>query len=623
MGSYSIDRAEELYRSGQFQQAEKVCRQILIQDSKNVFAMHLLGLIAFKLGRLQHAIDIIQRSILLAPNQPTFYQNLGNILQSSGDLDESIVAYQKAVVIDPNSAEIHNDLGNAFRLQGQLDNAVISIQNSISIQPNCLAFYNLGLVMQDQENVDEAISYYKQAIAINPNFVQAYNNLGNIFQTLDKLDKALEYYKTAVRIDPDYLEVQSNLGTIYINNNELNEAINCYQHILRINPNSCEAENNLGIAYNHSHQMEMAISHYRRALQINPKYADAKNNLGFALQKQDEIDQAILCYEAALKINPNFRDAQKNLGLAELSKGNFIRGWYYYTARDGRDIDTVNSLKDANIELQGKRILLIGEQGLGEELFFLRFVPQLKRLGSWIAYQSGAKLKNLASRLPYIDYIADKKEGVEVDYTFLIGDLPRLLDMTSADKIPSLISFNIRHHEQEEMVRLLEKTGGPPYIGVSWWAGAKEDIILYRRVDFRLFAELFQGLEGTIINLQRDSSDSEIEALSEFLGRQVHDFSSYNADLEEMVILLGSLDYHITISNTNVHLRSAVNGTSFVLVPFYSQPKIWMGPNYKSLWYPNVHLYRQTLGLCWKDAIIQLKKDLFDALKCNHTCLTS
>ena len=66
MGSYSIDRAEELYRSGQFQQAEKVCRQILIQDSKNVFAMHLLGLIAFKLGRLQHAIDIIQRSIQLA-----------------------------------------------------------------------------------------------------------------------------------------------------------------------------------------------------------------------------------------------------------------------------------------------------------------------------------------------------------------------------------------------------------------------------------------------------------------------------------------------------------------------------------------------------------------------------
>ena len=117
MECYSVDQVEALYQSNQFQQAEKMCRQILIQDSKNVFAMHLLGLIAFKLGRLQHAIDIIQRSILLAPNQPTFYQNLGNILQSSGDLDESIVAYQKAVAIDPNSAEIHNDLGHAFRLQ--------------------------------------------------------------------------------------------------------------------------------------------------------------------------------------------------------------------------------------------------------------------------------------------------------------------------------------------------------------------------------------------------------------------------------------------------------------------------------------------------------------------------
>ena len=154
MESYSVDQAQALYQSNQFQQAEKMCRRILIEDSKNVFAVHLLGLIAFKLGRLQHAIDIIQRSILLAPNQPTFYQNLGNILQSSGDLEESIVVYQKAVAIEPNSAEIHNDLGNVFRLQGQLDNAVISIQNSISIQPNCPAFYNLGLIMQERGKID-------------------------------------------------------------------------------------------------------------------------------------------------------------------------------------------------------------------------------------------------------------------------------------------------------------------------------------------------------------------------------------------------------------------------------------------------------------------------------------
>ena len=609
MESYSVDQAQALYQSNQFQQAEKMCRRILIEDSKNVFAVHLLGLIAFKLGRLQHAIDIIQRSILLAPNQPTFYQNLGNILQSSGDLEESIVVYQKAVAIEPNSAEIHNDLGNVFRLQGQLDNAVISIQNSISIQPNCPAFYNLGLIMQEWEKIDEAIVYYKQAIAINPNFVQAHNNLGNIYQELDKLDEALEYYQSAIQINPNCLEVQSNLGAIYIKTNKFDKAIACYQHILNISPNSFEAENNLGVVYNYLHQVEMAISHYRRSLRINPEYAEAKNNLGFALQKQDKLDQAISCYEAALEIDPNFRDAQKNLGLIELLKGNFVRGWYYYTARDGRDINTVNSLRDANIELQGKRILLISEQGLGEELFFLRFVPQLKRLGSWVAYRSAAKLKNLVSRLPYIDYVVDKEE-VAVDYTFPIGDLPRLLDMKSVDQIPPLVSFDIQHHEQKGIVRLLEQAGSPPYIGVSWWAGVEEDIVLYRRLDFCLFAELFQGVEGTVISLQRDASDVEIEALSESLGRPVHNFSSYNTDLEKMVVLLSTLDHHITISNTNVHLRSAVAQTSSVLVPFYSQSKVWMGPNYKSLWDPNVRLYRQTPGLCWKDAIMRLKSDL-------------
>ena len=73
MESYSVDQVEALYQSNQFQQAEKICRQILIKDSKNALVIHLLGLIAFKLGRLQHAIDIIQSSILLVPNQRNLF----------------------------------------------------------------------------------------------------------------------------------------------------------------------------------------------------------------------------------------------------------------------------------------------------------------------------------------------------------------------------------------------------------------------------------------------------------------------------------------------------------------------------------------------------------------------
>ena len=606
----SIDQAEALYQSNQFQQAEKICRQILIKDPKNAFAIHLLGLIAFKLGRLQHAIDIIQRAISLVPNQPVFYQNLGNILQDSGDLNESIAAYQKAITINPNLAEVHNDLGNTLRLQGRLGQAIISFQNSVAVQPNCFAFYNLGLVMQEQEKVDEAVAYYKKATAINPNFVQVYNNLGNMFQKLDRLGEALKYYKTATQIDPDYLQVQSNLAAIYIRIGRLDEAIDCYQHILRVDPSSFEAENNLGAVYSSLHQIERARDHYKRALQINPKYADAKNNFGLILQKQDKFDQAIDCYESALQINPNFLDAQVNLSHTWLLKGDFTRGWHYYTARDGRDINSLNSLEEMNIELKNKRVLLIREQGLGEELFFLRFASLLKQSGSWIAYQSDPRLKSLVSKLPYIDHVSDKKEELAVDYIFPVGDLPRLLDMTSEEEIPPPISFTIQPREQIEMNRQLAEIGKPPYIGVSWWAGVKEDIMSYRKIDFRLFSELFQDVEGTIISLQRDADAAEIEALSKTFDCEIHNFSSYNTNLERMTVLLASLDHHVTISNTNVHLRSAVGQPSFVLVPFNSQQKIWMGPNYKVLWYPNVRLYRQTPELCWTEAIIQLKKDL-------------
>ena len=104
--------------------------------------------------------------------------------------------------------------------------------------------------------------------------------------------------------------------------------------------------------------------------------------------------------------------------------------------------------------------------------------------------------------------------------------------MTSMDGIPPPISFNIEHQEQAEVCCLLAKIGGPPYIGISWWGGFKEDITSFRQVDFCLLAELFQDEEGTIINLQRDSDKAEIRALSGSIGYQVRDFSDYNKDLE-------------------------------------------------------------------------------------------
>ena len=174
-----LQQAFSFCQEGQTQRAEQICQQILKDVPSNAEAIHILGIIAYQVGKYEVAAGLIKRAIEIDPRQPAFYNNLGNVLREQEELEESTQAYSKAIQILPDSAEIYN---------------------------------NFGVVLQEQGKLEGAIQAYEKALKIRPDCTGSYINLGNVLQELGELEKSIEAYCKAIRIQPDSAEAHKNLG---------------------------------------------------------------------------------------------------------------------------------------------------------------------------------------------------------------------------------------------------------------------------------------------------------------------------------------------------------------------------------------------------------------------------
>jgi protein O-mannosyl-transferase len=181
--------------------------------------------------------------------------------------------------------------------------------------------YHLGNAFFDKQKTGEAISHYKMAIELNPEFVNAYSNLGGALFVEGKNEDAISHFKTAIELKPDHADAHYNLGATLIAERKSEEAISHFKMAIKIKPDYIKAYNNLGAALVTQGRNEEAISHYKKAIQIKPDYALAHYNLGDALVIQGKNEEAISHFKIAIQIKPDYVDAHFNLGVVLFTAG--------------------------------------------------------------------------------------------------------------------------------------------------------------------------------------------------------------------------------------------------------------------------------------------------------------
>lgn len=367
-----------------------------------------------------------------------------------------------------------------------------------------------------------------------------------------------------------------------------------------------------------------ALPYFEKALHYRHDYLPALLNYGFALQELGQFTSALDAYRAAIKTmnvdiehvstydlkrgDSTLKTAVKtlyNIAKIQLTLGNFAEGWRYYGARPS--LLALPFTPYQHIlpqDLAGRRVLVVRDQGLGDEIFFLRYWPILQRRGAMAQYQPHAKLYDLLRQCSDIPLVAPDEKPATADYDFVVaaGDLPTVLQqvmpMNSPLPLRPCVAYN------DELRAALAAAGPPPYIGVTWRAGslAPDNTIATRirkAVPLDVMINRFASYRGTLCVLQRQPQAAEIETLRQQLPScNIADFSALNDDLPRMLSLLDLLNDYVGVSNTNMHLRGSLHKRASVLIPFPPEWR-WQAVGEKSAWYPLFRMVRQNADLTW------------------------
>jgi protein O-mannosyl-transferase len=162
---------------------------------------------------------------------------------------------------------------------------------------------------------------WRTTIARNPDCWMAHNNLGVVLAQKNEIDEAIAHYRKTLELSPDFADADYNLGNALLQKGEIDAAILHCQRAVTIQPNDPDAQVGLGNALFHKGLIDESIVHYQKALAIRPDYVTAQYNLSSAFLKKGEIDEAIFHCQAALAIQPEHADAHTNLANANLKKG--------------------------------------------------------------------------------------------------------------------------------------------------------------------------------------------------------------------------------------------------------------------------------------------------------------
>ena len=272
----AIKLAKKKAKEGDTEEVKRIYQDILTKFPKNKRAIDgLKGLAGRPVGKASKVQDPPQDQL----------QSLID-LYSQQQLQQALKQAKTLVQQFPKSPVLFNIQGAILKGVGRLDLSVEAYNRALAIKPDYAeAYYSMGNVLKEQGKLEEAIEAYNKALAIKPDYAKAFYNIGVTLQEQGKLEEAIGAYNKALAIKPDYAKAYYNMGVTLQEQGKLEEAIEAYNKALAIKPDHAEAYSNMGVTLLVQGKLEEAVEAYNKALAIKPDYAEViENSLDLAVQ---------------------------------------------------------------------------------------------------------------------------------------------------------------------------------------------------------------------------------------------------------------------------------------------------------------------------------------------------
>ncbi len=503
------------------------------------------------------------------------------------------------------------------RHQGQETAAAETLYRAIlTLSPqHADASYNLGILLQARGNFADAALAYRNAITLRPDFAGAYSNLGTALQELGRLDEAIAIYRDAIALQPDFAMAHLNIGAALREQGKFAEAAVACRRALAIQPDYDQAYVNLSAALLDLDEPEAAIEASRQAIAVNPGMVFGYCNLGAACKALNRLGEAEEAYRQAIAASPDFPEAHFCLAQILLLQGRYDAGWAEYEWRwKLKEYGWLETLYGSFAQaawggesLAGKTILVYAEQGFGDAIQFVRYLPLLRRHGAAVILAAHSPLTQLLRGLDGITVVPlDQQPLPPFDVHCALLNLPARFG-TTLDTIPAEMPYLAA--DQIEVSRWRDRIGGWGLrVGMVWAGNPAQRGDRLRSPRFAAMAPLFEVPNVQFVGLQLGSGRQDLIAHPpppNFL-----DLGPEIASFADTAAIMAGLDLVISSCTAPLHLAGALGVPVWGIIPF-APHFVWQLQRTDSPWYPSLRLYRQERpGQDWSTPMQRVAADL-------------
>jgi Flp pilus assembly protein TadD/ADP-heptose:LPS heptosyltransferase len=591
----NLEAAMERHRAGQLDEAERLYVEVLRVAPRHWRAAHNLGVLYLAKQQPRRGASFLENAMAWAPDAETVWPTFTRALINLGEFEkaERLITDHRA---DPKARVLELRLrqvwGAAYAQAKRSELAEEQFRRALELAPDDPdALADLGYALTLKGDFKAAEATLRQALELAPDDVGARLNLGSVFLSIGQFEAAEAEYRSALALDPTNAAATQNLRVLLGKMGRADEA-------------AALAETS----------------------DLPQRRARAAAIRGEALAARGEYAASIAAFDEAIALSPENPNPVLDRAFPRLVTGDFAGGWQDYEARwrvrsffdDAALITTapVHTLFDARLtanQLIGKRVLLVAEQGVGDQVMFTSIIPDLARAAAKVTLVCEPRLVRLFTHsLPGVETVgaADAEIALsDFDAVVALGSLGRIYRSRMED-FPGAPYLRPGAQALDHWTARLGPKPQALRIGVSWRGGSAKTFSKRRSLSLDQLAPILDLPGCEIVSLQYGEVAEEVAQVNAGRAHPIRLFPRAETDdFEDLAALIETLDVVVSVQNTNVHLSGALGKACLALIPY--RPEWRYGAQGRRMaWYDSVQLFRQPQPNDWDTPLAQVVEAL-------------